>query len=169
MVSFLAIQREGNVLKCPKCGSEHVQFATKSSGGEFSFGNSCCGYILLGPLGLLCGACGSGVHTEEFWICQNCGAKFSNWSAQHRQSQENAARIKREQDDAKYQRYKEELDAIQYTEGDYQTIRNRAEEMNQRKERAKEAEDAFLKDAKQSTDPTIKNWLIKVNGHLDYQ
>lgn len=148
-------------MKCPNCGSEHIQYATKTSGGGFSFGNSCCGYILLGPLGLLCGACGSGTHTEEFWICQDCGTKFSNWSAQQRQSQENAARIKREQDEAKFLRYKDELSAIQSTEGDYQTIRSRAQEMNQRKDRAKEAEDAFLKKAQESADPTMKK-LAKI-------
>lgn len=64
-------------MKCPKCGSEHVQFATSTKGGGFSFFDSCCGYILLGPLGLLCGALGSGTHTDEFWICHDCGHKFS--------------------------------------------------------------------------------------------
>lgn len=39
--------------------------------------DSCCGFILLGPLGLLCGACDSGVTTHEFWICHDCGNQFS--------------------------------------------------------------------------------------------
>ncbi|MGN1158137.1 MAG: hypothetical protein ACI4TK_18355 [Agathobacter sp.] len=67
-------------MKCPKCGSEHVQFSTKTSGGGFSVFDSCCGYIIMGPLGLLCGACGSGTTTEEFWICHECGHKFSTES-----------------------------------------------------------------------------------------
>ena len=33
--------------------------------------------MILGPLGLLCGACGMGSSTEEFWICQSCGERFS--------------------------------------------------------------------------------------------
>jgi len=65
------------IVRCPRCGSEHVQYATKTTGGGFSFLDSCCGYILLGPLGLLCGACGSGTNTQEFWICHDCGHKFS--------------------------------------------------------------------------------------------
>jgi len=157
-------------MKCPKCGSEHIQYATKTSGGGFSAGNSCCGYILLGPLGLLCGACGSGTRTDEFWICQDCGTKFSNWTAQHQQSQENNARIKREEDHAKYLRYTEELAAIQSIEGDYQTIRTRSQEMKQRKDDAQKKEDDFLKEAQKSTDPTISKlanagkWTIRSAG-----
>ena len=29
--------RGGMCMKCPKCGSEHVQFATNTSGGGISF------------------------------------------------------------------------------------------------------------------------------------
>ena len=65
------------LLKCPKCGSEHIQFATSTETKGFSVGSSCCGYILLGPLGLLCGLCGAGESkTKDFWVCHNCGAKF---------------------------------------------------------------------------------------------
>lgn len=68
-------------MKCPKCGSEHIQYATTTSGGGTSFLDSCCGFIILGPIGLLCGNIGSSVTTEEFWICQECGNKFSNEKA----------------------------------------------------------------------------------------
>ncbi len=69
-------------MKCPNCGSEDIQYSSKSSGGGYSAGNGCCGYMFLGPLGLLCGACGSGTKTEEFWICKQCGHKFSNFTGQ---------------------------------------------------------------------------------------
>lgn len=80
-------------MKCPKCGSEHVQFTTHTQSDGFSFFDSCCGFILMGPIGLLCGACGMGSSTEEFWICHDCGYKFSTESAKakekERKEQEN--------------------------------------------------------------------------------
>ncbi len=78
-------------MKCPNCGSEKIQFGTNTSGGGFSLSQSCCGSILLGPLGLLCGACGSGTSTEEFWICQDCGNKFSNREGQRVKEKEDYA------------------------------------------------------------------------------
>lgn len=71
---------------CPNCGagSECCQpipkVNVKTSGGGYSIWDGCCGMILLGPAGLLCGACGKGVKTEvrsETWfVCQKCGAEF---------------------------------------------------------------------------------------------
>lgn len=71
---------------CPNCGagSECCQPVpktnVKTSGGGYSFWDGCCGMILLGPAGLLCGACGGGVKTEvrsETWfVCQKCGTEF---------------------------------------------------------------------------------------------
>ena len=53
-------------MKCPNCGSENCQFiaTTETHGKSFSFSNACCGSILLGPIGILCGACGTGVHSK---------------------------------------------------------------------------------------------------------
>lgn len=66
---------------CPKCGSNHLQVVneTKTTGGGYSAGNGCCGYILLGPLGLLCGSCGSKTKTtnKAFFVCMDCGNKFA--------------------------------------------------------------------------------------------
>ena len=87
---------------CPKCGSENVQFATNTSGGGYSAGNGCCGYMLLGPLGLLCGAFGSQTETKEFWVCNNCGHKFSDDEAKETMQT-------KEQITAAYERYKKEL------------------------------------------------------------
>ena len=79
-------------MKCPKCGSERIQFGTNTSGGGFSFSDACCGSIILGPLGVLCGACGSDTRTEEFWICQDCGNKFSNSEGQRNQKRDDQAK-----------------------------------------------------------------------------
>ena len=69
-------------MRCPNCNSERIQFGTNTKSSGFSDGNACCGFLLMGPLGLLCGLCGSDTSTEEFWICQDCGNKFSNKEGQ---------------------------------------------------------------------------------------
>lgn len=67
---------------CPKCGN-HVYNTiteTKSKGGSSGFIDACCGFFLLGPIGLLCGACGHSnpkVKSKSYWICNNCGYKFT--------------------------------------------------------------------------------------------
>lgn len=70
----------GNIMKCPKCGNENCQVITETStkGKDYSVGKGLCGGILLGPLGLLCGACGKGkqITSTTYWICSNCGYKF---------------------------------------------------------------------------------------------
>lgn len=73
-------------MKCPNCGSENCHYVTKTetSGSFFSGIDACCGFLFLGPAGLLCGLCGSGVssETKEYWICDNCGKKFKAKEAQ---------------------------------------------------------------------------------------
>ena len=63
---------------CPNCGSYNMQVLqeTKTSGKDFSGARGCCGYILLGPLGILCGSCGKGKQTmtDSFWLCNQCGS-----------------------------------------------------------------------------------------------
>ena len=67
-------------MKCPKCGKEngHVITQTSTEGKDFSASKGCCGALLLGPIGILCGACGKGkqINSESFWVCSNCGNKF---------------------------------------------------------------------------------------------
>ncbi len=66
-------------MKCPNCGSENVHLIYNSSKRGFKGSDACCGYILMGPIGLLCGALGSGQkRTDEFWLCNNCGSRFKN-------------------------------------------------------------------------------------------
>ena len=69
---------------CPKCGSDRlisgtdVTTTTKSSGYKGSLG--CLGFLMWGPLGLLCGLCGMGSKTttniKDKLICQDCGNEF---------------------------------------------------------------------------------------------
>ena len=73
---------------CPNCKSRKLQLISETdtssttSGGGYSGGKGCLGYLLLGPIGLLCGACGSqsktvtANSTRRFWVCQDCGNKF---------------------------------------------------------------------------------------------
>lgn len=75
-------------IHCPKCKSHNLQYVTntqfssKTTGGGYSGGKGCLGYLLLGPFGLLCGSCGSKQKTETHttttntWICTDCGTKF---------------------------------------------------------------------------------------------
>ncbi len=70
------------MLRCPKCNSEDIQFTSSTTSKGVSVRNSCCGYILLGPLGLLCGLHKAGeTSTSEFWVCRNCGARFGDYEA----------------------------------------------------------------------------------------
>ena len=71
---------------CPFCSAGHeychpiAKVNVKTSGGGYRFCNGCCGYILLGPIGLLCGACGSSAKTkvrnETWFVCSKCGKEF---------------------------------------------------------------------------------------------
>ena len=69
-----------NSVTCPRCGGRDCQPINEqyTSGGGYDAGNGCCGYLLLGPIGLLCGACGSETKTTNvlYWVCKNCGHKF---------------------------------------------------------------------------------------------
>ena len=77
-----SVQQSSDIpqLKCPKCGAANCTPITETttSGKDFSAGKGCCGFALLGPLGILCGACGQGKQTSSvtYWMCNNCGNKF---------------------------------------------------------------------------------------------
>lgn len=77
-------------MKCPKCGSTNCHMTisnntkvhTRSHG--YGFLSGCCGWLIMGPVGLLCGLCGSRrshswteTKQKEYWVCQECGAKFT--------------------------------------------------------------------------------------------
>ena len=67
-------------MKCPKCGSENCQIITSmhTEGTDYSAPAAICGWLLAGPVGLLCGFCTDGkqTHTESYWVCQTCGQKW---------------------------------------------------------------------------------------------
>lgn len=67
-------------MKCPRCGNENCSVIneTTTTGKDFSAGKGCLGALLLGPLGVLCGACGKGKQTtnQNYWVCNQCGHKW---------------------------------------------------------------------------------------------
>ena len=71
-------------MKCPKCGSENTQYvAVHHSGSSGSFTDACCGMMIFGPIGILCGLCGACPgFTDDYWVCHSCGKKFQAGTAQ---------------------------------------------------------------------------------------
>ena len=71
---------DGGGVTCPNCGSHNCQVINEvhTTGTDFSGGKACCGYLLFGWIGILCGMCGSGkkVHNTNYWVCNNCGRKW---------------------------------------------------------------------------------------------
>mgnify|MGYP006369558999 CR=1 FL=1 len=67
-------------MQCPRCGNINLQAVTEvnSSGKDFYASKGCCGYIIFGPIGILCGACGGGkqIRSTTYWLCPYCGNKF---------------------------------------------------------------------------------------------
>lgn len=65
---------------CPRCGNDSCQVIneTTTKGKDFSASKGCCGAILFGPIGILCGMCGKGkqITTKAYWVCNQCGYKF---------------------------------------------------------------------------------------------
>lgn len=91
-------------LKCPHCGSTHLQFTTQVKTQGVSVGDACCGYVCLGPAGLLCGLCGAGsTESKDYWVCCDCGTKFTTEEAKDAVEK----KLKQEQDLEKKQREKE--------------------------------------------------------------
>ena len=73
---LIEIQR-ANSGQCAKCGSDKLQAVHSATSKGFNDKNACGGCCLLGPIGLLCGMCGSGKKEEHTYrMCLNCGNKF---------------------------------------------------------------------------------------------
>lgn len=153
-------------MKCPKCGSENVQYATKTSGGGISAGDSCLGYLLLGPLGLLCGACGSGTTTEEFWVCRDCGNRFSIREGK-KQVQKEKDIAEKEKDTAEYyERSRAELAALPEEDRDPEKT---AAAYNAALGRQGEAEAAYQKlldGLKEKGDAMQRRYIRRINGKV---
>jgi tellurium resistance protein TerD len=58
-----------NVIRCPRCGSSQISANKKG----VDAGNACCGALLFGPLGLLCGMTDS---NKVIVTCLNCGHQW---------------------------------------------------------------------------------------------
>lgn len=67
-------------MNCPRCGNSNVQMINETStkGKDFSASKGCCGLVLMGPVGLLCGLCGKGkqIINTNYWVCNQCGTKW---------------------------------------------------------------------------------------------
>ena len=65
---------QSEMIRCPRCQSTDLYLLTRESSG-FAGSNACCGDIIFGPLGLLCGLSGKS-ESETVRKCQNCGQEF---------------------------------------------------------------------------------------------
>lgn len=85
-------------VRCPACHSSNLfpitENTSTTTGKSFSGGKGCLGFLLLGPLGLLCGSCGANQTTvntsKTFWVCKDCGHKFRNVAELMRETQSQA-------------------------------------------------------------------------------
>lgn len=146
-------------MKCPECGSEHVQYCTATTGGGFSGFDACCGFMLMGPLGLLCGSCGSSVSTHEYWVCHACGNQFSHNAAIR--NQEKLEQIQAEADE--YKLNKEQLQEIISEKGGYEAIRQEQKEAEARRKVAKDEYVYYLRVLQENSDEEIRNAAIWAN------
>ena len=69
-------------MRCPSCGNDYCHLVEESETRTKGYGifKGCCGYLILGPIGWLCGLCGMGegyTRRKSFWVCDHCGKKFS--------------------------------------------------------------------------------------------
>lgn len=83
-------KRKRKIVRCPRCGEHSLHplsettTSVQTSGGGYSSGKGCLGWLLFGPVGLLCGGLGqkqrTSIHTDNklYWICNECGFKFRN-------------------------------------------------------------------------------------------
>jgi len=67
-------------MKCPKCGNTNLQVTTETTtkGKDYHASRGCCGAIIFGPIGVICGLCGKGkrINSTSYWMCPECGNKF---------------------------------------------------------------------------------------------
>ena len=65
----------GNKITCPQCGSDDIHFVTTQASQNFDKGDACCGYLLCGPLGLLCGVKNK-TESKTVRKCMKCNNEF---------------------------------------------------------------------------------------------
>lgn len=77
-------ERHLDGIGCPNCGmpmegcTPLVKTTISSTGGGYGFFSGCCGMVLLGPFGLLCGLKGKRTtsSSQTWWACRKCGKEF---------------------------------------------------------------------------------------------
>ena len=68
-------EKQDDTITCPNCGSTNIHFVTIQSTQNFDTGDACCGYLLCGPLGLLCGV-KKQTETRTVRKCMSCNFEF---------------------------------------------------------------------------------------------
>lgn len=67
-------------MRCPKCKSENISSIvnTHTHTKGFDGSDACCGYLIFGWPGVLCGLCNTGSETTTHTtnICNECGKRF---------------------------------------------------------------------------------------------
>lgn len=67
-------------MRCPNCGSNSITCIVdkNTTSKNFNGFDACCGVILFGWPGLLCGLCDTGTktNTKTTNICNDCGRRF---------------------------------------------------------------------------------------------
>lgn len=69
-------KKQNPVVACPRCESTSIGFVSETTGSDYDVSSGCCGYILLGPLGLLCGLSNGSKKTVTKRKCNHCGHEF---------------------------------------------------------------------------------------------
>ena len=95
-------------MKCPFCGSEHVQYVSHTTRTNFGGLQAYCGFILMGPLGLLCGLCGQSESTSEYWVCHDCGNTFPTFMGTWKMQRVNNKEESRKQQEALRQKERDQ-------------------------------------------------------------
>ena len=153
-------------MKCPNCGSENIQYVSDTSGGGLSCLRSCCGLVALGPLGRLCGIKGS--HTDEFWICKDCGNRFSNGAAIRNQEREELAAERQANAEKKaigeseqYKNYKKSVSAAEKSAGSEAAIHEQYSKARSYRIEEEKEYNQCLHDLRRSADRKTRRYAKK--------
>lgn len=109
--------------------------------------------------GLLCGACGSGTTTEEFWVCRDCGNRFS--------VREGKKQVEREKNNAEYyERSRAELAALPEVDRDPEKVDAAYNAALRRQGEAEAAYQKLLDGLKEKGDAAQRRFLRRINGKV---
>lgn len=112
--------------------------------------------------GLLCGACGSGTTTEEFWVCRDCGNRFS--------VREGKKQVEREKNNAEYyERSRAELAALPEADRDPEKVDAAYNAALRRRGEAEAAYQKLLDGLKEKGDAAQRRFLRRINGKVYYK